>query len=259
MSGFDIEELIGWAKAGGRIALGHFNRVVAERKADRSLVTAADREVEVYLREQIARRYPGHGIMGEELGAQATEREFVWLLDPIDGTGVFLGGLPTWCVSLGLVRAGQPYLGVVYLPVSDDCYAADERGAYWNGAPIQVSDHTRIDRNDWIALPSAAHLDFELSFPGKMRAFGSIAAHLCYVARGSAVASLQGGPGGGMLWDVAAGLAILRAAGGIAQTLDGAPLDTLAMLGGARDEAPWLATTPALAAQVAAGIRPRWE
>jgi myo-inositol-1(or 4)-monophosphatase len=91
-----------------------------------------------------------------------------------------------------------------------------------------------------------------------MRAFGSIAAHLCYVARGSAVASLQGGPGGGRLWDIAAGLAILEAAGGVALTLAGQPLDTEAMLGGAKDTQPWVATTPALAQQVIASVTPRF-
>lgn len=257
MPTIDIDEVVSWAREGGALAMRSFNTVTAQRKPDRSFVTAADVAVEQLLVERISARYPDHGIVGEELGEHGADREFVWLLDPIDGTGVFLAGLPTWGVSVGLVRNGKPYLGVINQPASNDCYWASEAGAFWNDQRIHVSQATAFDSNDWIALPSRGHLDYRIDFPAKMRALGSVAGHLCYVARGVCVGALLGGTGGGRLWDIAAGLAILQAAGGVTYRLrDGQPLDTVPMLAGARDTAPWLAAPPTLVAQLAATITP---
>ena len=243
MSTIDIAEVRGWAAEGGAIARGYFNNVARQRKADRSWVTQADLEIEQMLRERIAARYPEHGVMGEEQGVGDVGREFVWCLDPIDGTGAFVAGLPLWCVSIGLLRHGRPYAGVVYVPLLDDCYWADAGGpAFRNGEPLAVREPGPVDGNDWIAVGSYTHRGYSITFPGKIRALSSVACDCCYVARGSAYGALIGRAN---LWDLAAGLAILAAAGGAARTLSGAPFDTAALIGGGKLAEPIVIGHPA--------------
>lgn len=246
MSEIDIAEVRAWAREGGDIARHYFNNVARQRKADHSWVTEADVEVETMLRQRIAARHPEHGVMGEEQGVSAIEREFVWSVDPIDGTGAFVSGLPLWCVSIGLMREGVPYLGVVYLPILGDCYWADASGpAYRNEEPIHVATvgQDQIDSNDWIAVSSYAHRNFNITFPGKTRALSSVAADLCYVARGSALGALIGRAN---LWDIAAGAAILRAAGGLIRGLSGAELETPPLLDGRKLSEPVIAAAPSM-------------
>src|SRR3954462_14695550 len=91
-------ELEAVATEAGRLALGHFRRVAVERKADRSVVTAADREVERFLVDTLGARLPEAGIIGEEGAARPARSPYRLVFDPIDGTAAFVAGLPTWCV-----------------------------------------------------------------------------------------------------------------------------------------------------------------
>ncbi len=95
-------------------------RMGLERKGDGSPVTKADRAAEAVIREMIADRYPTHGVIGEEYGAEAADSEFVWAIDPIDGTGAFISGLPTFGTLIGLLRDGSPVLGVLDQPISGE-------------------------------------------------------------------------------------------------------------------------------------------
>jgi fructose-1,6-bisphosphatase/inositol monophosphatase family enzyme len=243
MSGADIDEIRAWAHEAGDIARSSFNRVSRRSKADRSLVTAADEAVEQFLRERINRHYPAHGIIGEEQGANEIDREFVWVIDPIDGTGAFVSGLGHWCVSIGLLCNGVPHMGVVYLPLLDDCYwAAADGPAYRNDQPINVMGPIdAIDPNDWLAVPSNVHQKFRIDFPGKVRSLSSIAADICYVARGMALGGLISR---GQIWDIAGGLPILKAAGGVAGTLSGKPLDMRGLIEGRRLPEPLVVGAP---------------
>lgn len=242
MSTVDIAEVQEWAREGGKIARQYFNNVSRQRKADRSFVTQADLEIEQLLRDRIGARYPEHGIMGEEQGVGAIDREFVWSIDPLDGTGAFVSGLPIWCVSIGLLRFGQPYLGVIYLPMLDDCYWADATGpAYRNDEVITAIETTEIDSNDWIAVSSNAHRNYRIDFPGKTRSLSSVAADCCYVARGSALGALIGRA---KLWDLAAGLCILRAAGAVARGLSGVEIDVPLLLDGRKLSEPIVIAAP---------------
>ena len=244
-----------WGREGGDITRTYFNKVKGERKADKSLVSKADIEIEQMLRAHISQHYPDHGIMGEEEGSQDIDKEFVWCLDPLDGTEAFLCGLPIWGVSIGILRNKQPYRGVVYLPATDDCYWNDDSGAYWNGTPIRVSEATTLEPHDWIINHSRTHLDYDVTFPGKMRSFGSFAAHYCYIARASAPAALIGRP---HLWDAAAGMAIFHAAGGVSTTLpNGDPLDLEAFFDQQKSPHALLASPPALVADLVRYIKLR--
>ncbi len=244
MSAIDINAVRAWASEGGALARSYFNRVDRRRKADRSWVTQADIEIEQLLRERVAVAHPDHGIIGEEQGSEAIEREFVWAIDPIDGTNAFVSGLPLWCVSIGLLRHGMPYLGVIYIPLMDDCYWADATGgAYRNDEPLNVMAEQSIDGNDWLAISSYAHRGFKIDFPGKTRSLSSVAADFCYVARGSAIGALVPRAN---LWDFAAGLAILHAAGGAMRTLSGGELDIRPLLDGSKLPEPVILAAPTM-------------
>ena len=91
-----------------------------DTKADESPVTQADREVEAALRAAISQQYPEHGIFGEEYGVQQAEAEFVWSLDPIDGTRAFISGNPLWGTLLALLYRGKPVLGLIDVPMLDE-------------------------------------------------------------------------------------------------------------------------------------------
>jgi len=255
MSDIDLDELRSWVRDAGAVARKYFNHVEGRRKADRSFVTEADVAIERMLVERIAARYPQHGIIGEEQTRRGAGREFLWALDPLDGTSSFLAGLPTWGVSLGLLRDGQPYLGAIYLPLLDDCYWVGPTGdAYLNDRPLRVAAPHEWESEDWIAITSNSHRRFAIDFVGKTRALGCTAASFCYVARGGAVGAIITRSA---IWDIAAGMALLHAAGGIAVGLSGAPLDTTALLEGQQLPEPVLLGAEPHVAALRAVIRDR--
>lgn len=126
----------------GRVTLAHFQTgITAERKADNSPVTIADRQAEQKLRDLIAAAYPSHGILGEEYGQQIGASPFTWILDPIDGTKSFVSGVPFYAVLVALVEDETPLLGVMHFPgLNETVYARRGGGCYWNGRRVRVSD-----------------------------------------------------------------------------------------------------------------------
>ncbi len=128
----------------GRATLAHFNTGVrAEKKADNTPVTVADREAEQILRARIARDFPDHAVLGEEEGETNPDPNapFRWILDPIDGTKSFVAGVPLYGTLVGVEVEGRPAVGVLYLPALGDMITgADGLGAHWNGRPCRVSD-----------------------------------------------------------------------------------------------------------------------
>lgn len=255
MTTISIETSIAWVREAGEIALRSFNHVAGQRKADRTWVTEADVAIERLLAGRIAEHFPDHGIIGEEQTRRALDREFVWAIDPLDGTAVFIAGLPTWGVSLGLLRHGRPYMGVIVLPLLNDCYwAGPEGGAFWNGQPIRVAEPRPFESDDWLSTPSNAHRRFAIDFVGKTRSIGATIGAFCYTARGSAIGALINTFA---IWDVAAGLAILQAAGGTAIELSGAPFEIGRILDGSTFKAPVILGAPAHAQALRAIIQPR--
>lgn len=114
-------------------------RPAVEIKADRSFVTALDAQIEVRLREMISARHPSHGILGEEHGANRTDAECVWVLDPIDGTAPFVAGVPVFGTLIALAVGGVPVLGVMHLPVTQQRYVgAAGRASTLHGEPLRT-------------------------------------------------------------------------------------------------------------------------
>lgn len=108
-------------------------------KSDASPVTQADREAEAAIRKLIAARFPDHGIFGEEFGKERADAEYVWVLDPLDGTRAFVTGRPTFGTLIALIRNGQPLLGVIDMPVLGDRWVgAVGRPTTLNGEPVRA-------------------------------------------------------------------------------------------------------------------------
>lgn len=120
-------------------------RVRVEYKGEADLVTEADRACERLLLELIRKQWPEHDIVAEESGARSTGAEFRWYVDPLDGTTNFAHGFPFFCISLGLEQRGELIAGVIYDPVHDEMFQAEKGlGAYLNGNRIQVSKTPRV-------------------------------------------------------------------------------------------------------------------
>ncbi|MGC9328331.1 MAG: inositol monophosphatase family protein [Candidatus Hinthialibacter sp.] len=222
----------------GEIAKKYFLNVKAERKADHSFVTKADREVETFLKEEIHRLFPDHGVLGEEFGQhQLEDAESVWAIDPIDGTAPFVYELPVWGVSVGLLHKRQGVLGFVYLPVMDEMYWAVAGGpAFVNEREIQVCEPLEMVRGTCIVAPSITFRGLDAQYQGRALSFGSAAAHICYVARGK----IHGGVLMKVrLWDIAAAAVVLEVAGGELLYLSGDPVDLGELLDGSRVREPF--------------------
>lgn len=124
------------ADAASAAIMPHFRAAAAvEDKGERRFdpVTIADRAAEQAIRSLIEETLPDHGIVGEELGSVRTNAEFVWVIDPIDGTRSFITGLPVWGTLIGLMRGGRPVLGMMAQPFTGERFAGDGKRAWYSG------------------------------------------------------------------------------------------------------------------------------
>ncbi len=109
-------------------------------KADETIVTKADRDAEALMREMIAKRFPEHGVQGEEYGEERPDAEYVWVLDPIDGTISFASASPLFGTLIALKHNGQPVLGCIHQPVLRQMLIGDGETTSLNGAPVRVRE-----------------------------------------------------------------------------------------------------------------------
>jgi histidinol-phosphatase len=144
----ELDAAIDAAWVAGRLTLRWFQAdPVVDLKADRSPVTAADREAEHAIRALLGSRFPEDGFIGEEHGEEAGRSGRRWIVDPIDGTRSFVHGVPLYGVMVALEADGQPVLGVLHFPALNETVAAAlGAGCRWNGRPCRVSDRDRLDR-----------------------------------------------------------------------------------------------------------------
>lgn len=128
------------ADASGAIIMRNVHSATGfENKSDRSPVTQVDREVELEIRKRIAAAWPDHGILGEEFAPTDIDRDFVWVIDPIDGTKPFIGGIPVFGTLIALTFRGTPVLGVIDHPYTKERWiGADGLGTTFNGKRVQT-------------------------------------------------------------------------------------------------------------------------
>jgi inositol-phosphate phosphatase/L-galactose 1-phosphate phosphatase/histidinol-phosphatase len=212
------------------IAARYFRTPVAiDDKADQSPVTIADREAETAMRAILERHVPEHGIFGEEHGAVRTDAEYVWVLDPIDGTKAFITGLPIFGTLIALLHRGKPVMGVIDQPILKERWLGVEgQRSTFNGQPISVRTCPSLDRAYMystapIMFPGAYAAPHEaltkkvklFRWGGDCYAYGLLASgHVDLVVE----ASLQ-------LYDFAALVPVVKGAGGLMTDWRGKELD----------------------------------
>jgi myo-inositol-1(or 4)-monophosphatase len=223
------------AHAGGRELVawrGHFQ---TREKAPTDLVTDADLAAQGAVREVIAASFPQHTFVGEEQppGNRSLQAdEYVWVVDPLDGTTNYVHGYPSYAVSVALTRAGEPLVGVIYDPLTEETFVAVKGlGAWCNGERMQTSQTKALDQAlVAVSFPPRVQrnspdlLDFVevAQICQGVRRTGSAALNLAYVARGQLDAFWADliHP-----WDVAAGVLLVREAGGLVTGRDGGEFD----------------------------------
>ncbi|MGH9611478.1 MAG: inositol monophosphatase family protein [Bryobacteraceae bacterium] len=196
-------------------------RIGFELKGDFDLVTAADRASEKLVVERIRARFPEHSIVAEEGGGHKGSSEYCWYVDPLDGTTNFAHGFPMYNVTLAVERAGEMLAGAIFDPVRQEMFSAEQgSGACLNGERIHVSTVAKIaDSLVATGFPSRkrhenvnVHFYYQLAMlTHGVRRAGSAALDLAYVACGRLEAFWEFGLNP---WDMAAGLLIVKEAGG---------------------------------------------
>ena len=149
------------AVASGSIARQYFRSSLSVDTKSRTRfdpVTEADRGIERFLRDKISRRWPDHGILGEEQG-ETLGNDYTWIIDPIDGTRGFVAGVPTWGTLLGLVHKGRPLLGLMHQPFVRETFYADRSGAWLKQGGKVRTLQTRSTRRVEDAIICATHPD----------------------------------------------------------------------------------------------------
>jgi len=217
------------AREAGALLMGYFHRrVKIEYKGDVDLVTEADRQSEALILSRIREQWPSHDVMGEEGSRIQTGSDYLWYIDPLDGTTNFAHGFPVFCVSIALEHKGTRVAGAVFDPTRDELFAAElGRGAYLNHNRIAVS---KIDNlaECLVATGFPSHKrhknpniffyhQITLRTHGVRRA-GSAALDLCSVAAGRVDGFWEFNLNP---WDTAAGVLIAEEAGGRVSRFDG--------------------------------------
>lgn len=216
------------AKRGGEVLQSWTQRFTVAEKSRANLVTEADFESQKAILELISSRYPTHAFLGEEGLERVTDSEYRWIIDPLDGTSNYVHGFPYYCVSIGLEIKGELTLGVIFDPNRQELFAcAEDITPKCNDSPIKPSQATKLGdafavaslpvgtRREDIAVSRFLNV---LPEARTVQRTGSAALNLAYIACGriDAFWSSSLKP-----WDMAAGIALVRQAGGIVTEIEG--------------------------------------
>jgi len=204
-------------------------RIEIAAKADASPVTIADRDAEAVMRRMIEARFPDHGVRGEEFGQSNAGAEWVWVLDPIDGTKSFASGSLAFGTQVALLHQGMPVLGIIAQPITEELWVG-RRGSptLFNGTPVHTSDTARL--NEAIVYTSALE-QFDLQARER---FSDLAAgarftrmsHDCYAAGLLALGNVDVLVESRLFdYDILPQIPIIEGAGGIISDWEGRPLD----------------------------------
>lgn len=207
----------------GALALGYFrqrNTLTIKAKGLQDMVSEADLNTEILIRDKIAMAFPGDAFLGEETGlSDYAPEQGIWVVDPIDGTQPFVSGLSSWCVSIAYMHGGEVKFGLVFAPVRDELYAGGvEFPATLNGQPMEIHPgktladglvaigySTRLDRKEFLRI-----FEEVLEKGGMFFRDGSGALMLCNVAQGRLMGYVEQHINS---WDCLGAIAIIKAAG----------------------------------------------
>ena len=228
-----LNVMIKAARKAGRMLkrdFGEVEHLQVSLKGPANFVTAADRRAEEILREELEHARPGYGFLGEESGAhEGTDKTHRWIVDPLDGTSNFLHGIPHFAISIALEREGTIVAGLVYNPANEELFTAERgKGAFLNDQRLRVAVRKRLaDAVISCGLPHLGRGDLALSRKeiaavqekvAGLRRFGAAALDLAWLAAGRFDGYWERNLSP---WDVAAGLILVREAGGYITDLEG--------------------------------------
>ncbi|HAH05391.1 MAG TPA: hypothetical protein DCM05_02520 [Elusimicrobia bacterium] len=231
--------LVAALREAGAVLRERYGKVHVRYKGRANLVTEADHASEQRILDVILSRYPSHDFLTEEREPRSTGSDFVWVVDPLDGTTNYAHGFPVFCVSIGLLHRGRPLLSGVYDPCRNEMFLAERgRGAMLNGKPLRVSRAGNVSESlllTGFAYDRAARADYLIRFYKEfmrrchdVRRSGSAALDLAWTAAGRVDGywefSLKP-------WDVAAGWLLVSEAGGEVTDFSGKAWDGLKLLG----------------------------
>lgn len=215
------------------IARRWFRRLDAvDTKADRTPVTPADREIEHALRARIRAAFPEHGVLGEEEGSERVDAEYVWVLDPIDGTKSFIAGMPVWGTLIALTRLGEPVFGMMHQPFMRERFTGDGAAAHYRGPAGKRELHVRpcASLRDAILFTTSPLLMNEedrvifqrVENAARLSRYGGDCYAYCMLAAGhiDLVIETELKP-----HDIAPLIPIIRGAGGVVTSWDGGPAE----------------------------------
>lgn len=210
--------------------LGEIENLQVSLKGPANFVSLADKRAEQMLYDDLTKARPGYGFLGEEGGSRdGTDKSNTWIVDPLDGTTNFLHGIPQFAISIGLQREGVIVAGVIYNPANDELYIAERgKGAFLNDQRLRVAGRKQLSECVVACgLPHIGRGDHELSRRemaemqnrvAGLRRFGAASLDLAFVAAGRLDGywerNLQ-------QWDIAAGLIMVREAGGVVSGIEG--------------------------------------
>jgi myo-inositol-1(or 4)-monophosphatase len=235
------EAAVSYAKQAGRLIMERFENkgAISQKKNASDLVTEVDQLSEELIRSHIQKDFPGHWVLSEEDCGQANawqafkehHQGFGWIIDPIDGTTNFIHGIPHFAVSIGIVKDGEPMVGVVFNPMTNELFTAEKSlGAYRNGQRIQVAKQatlaeavlaTGFQANDWKKDSRLVKQVDQLAGKSRsVRILGASSLDLCLIAFGKLTGFWHEGLSP---WDTAAGALVLTEAGGEITDKDGNP------------------------------------
>ncbi|MDP2922639.1 MAG: inositol monophosphatase [Candidatus Omnitrophota bacterium] len=219
------------AQEAGDFLLENFGNIAKiESKGDRNLATNLDKEAEKMIVDKVKAKFPSHGILAEEGGGTGLDRDYIWIIDPLDGTHNFIRGIDIFGVSIGVMHKGIFVAGVIYMPVEKELYVGEKgNGAYKNDKKISVSTTNNL-KDCSISFDSSIRYSSEVMLKTlgdlakevfNIRMLGSSVRVLSYVAEGKLDFAVEfyDRP-----WDFAGGVCIIEEAGGKLTDLRGNPL-----------------------------------
>lgn len=223
-----LETVVYAARQAGKVLReGCRSEIKVDRATNLDVKLQMDKKSEETILSILGKEFPNIPVLSEEAGRIGGEGEYMWVIDPLDGTMNYSRRIPCWATSIGLMRGGEEVLGVVYDPLLDELYTAEKgKGAFLNGQRIRVSDCTTLEKaivgfgyssvGDHIprGMRATQRLGLKVS---KFRNLGAAVLHLVFVASGRFDGFFEFGL---HRWDCAAGFCIIREAGGLVSCRD---------------------------------------
>lgn len=209
---------------------GEVENLQVSKKGPADFVSIADKKAEEVLVKELQKARPGFGFILEENGTiEGSDTSNTWIIDPLDGTTNFLHGIPHFAISIALMRDNDLFAGVIYNPVTDELYWAEKgQGAFLNGRRLRVSGRAHMAEGlfatgvPFLGMDKDARflerLESVMKVSSGIRRFGSAALDLAYVAAGRYDGFWECGL---QPWDMAAGIVLVREAGGFVSDIDG--------------------------------------